>query len=481
MKKSSDTLVRQHGLVLDPQGLLRCKGRLGNSLELSLEEREPILLAQDDLAKLIVQDCHIRSLHSGVRSTLVLLRNQFWLPNGRKFVTNFVRKCVPCKKVSAKPYCYPDPPALPTYRVISGNPFSAVGIDYTRYLLVRNGVNTTKTYIAVFACCITRAIHLELVSDLTAEQFVLAFRRFAARRSLPTTVVTDNATYFVAGNTTIKETLDQSFANDFLQSYNIRWIHVPGRCPAWGGMYERLVGLVKQTLRKVLGKCLVSKAELETIITETEAAVNNRPITYVEETSSLSPEALTPSHLLHGCLINTLPHYGSTDDPDLIQSKHGQLTQRVNYRNSLMHQIWNRWRTEYLNFLRERKANFSRKTSTILPKVGDIVIIHDDNPRVEWKIGKVTDLIPGKDGEERVAKVLSNKTELTRATYKLYPLEVNAMTDTSDSTIDCKDGSSTEHPEQSDALIKERRQAFRNALTKLQSLAGDSGGGGSIS
>ena len=84
---------------------------------------------------------------------------------------------------------------------------------------------------------------MELVTDLTAEQFVLAFRRFAARRSLPTTVVTDNATYFVSGNTTIKEILDQSVANDILQSYNFRWIHVPGRCPAWGGMYERLVCL----------------------------------------------------------------------------------------------------------------------------------------------------------------------------------------------------------------------------------------------
>ena len=131
LNKSSDTLVRQLGLFLDLQGLLRCKGRLGNSLDFSLEEREPILLAQDDLAKLIVQDCHIRSLHSGVRSTLVLLRNQFWLPNGRKFVSNFVRKCVLCKQVSAKLYCYPDPPALPTCRVNSGNPFSTVGIDYT--------------------------------------------------------------------------------------------------------------------------------------------------------------------------------------------------------------------------------------------------------------------------------------------------------------------------------------------------------------
>ena len=55
------------------------------------------------------------------------------------------------------------------------------------------------------------------------------------------------------------------------------------------------------------------------------------------------------------------------------------------------------------------------------------------------------------------------------------------MIDTSDSTIGCKDGSSTEHLEQSAALTKERRQAIRNALSKLQNLAGDSGGGGSIS
>ena len=155
---------------------------------------------------------------------------------------------------------------------------------------------------------------------------------------------------------------------------------------------------------------------METIITETEAAVNNRPITYLEETSSLTPEALTPSHFLHGCLNNTLPHYGNTDDPDFIYPRHGHLKERINYRNSLMHQIWNRWRTEFLNFLPERKAKFSRVTSTILPKVGDIVIIHDDSPRVEWKVCKVIELIPGKDGEERVAKVLSNKSELTRAT-----------------------------------------------------------------
>ena len=125
---------------------------------------------------------------------------------------------------------------------------------------------------------------------------------------------------------------------------------------------------MEQTPRKVLGISLVSNAELEKIITETDAAVNNRPIT---------------------C---------------------------------------------------------------------DIIINHNHSTRtrVEWKIGKVTELIPGKYEEERVDKVLFNKTKLTRATYKLYPLEINAKIDASDSTIGCKDGSSAEHSEQSDSLTKER-------------------------
>ena len=97
---------------------------------------------------------------------------------------------------------------------------------------------------------------------------------------------------------------------------------------------------------------------------------------------------------------------------------------------------------------------------------------------IEGKIDNVTDFIAGKDREERVAKVLSNKTELTRATYNLYHLEVNAMIHAGDQTIGRKNGSSTVHSEQSDALTKVRRQAFRKALTKLQTLPGVAGDGG---
>ena len=97
-----------------------------------------------------------------------------------------------------------------------------------------------------------------------------------------------------------------------------------------------LVALVEQTLKKVLGISLVSRADLETIITESDAAVNSRRITYVEETVSLTDEALTPSHLIHGGQINTVPHYGRSGYPDFVQSKHTQLTQRMKYRNSFI-------------------------------------------------------------------------------------------------------------------------------------------------
>ena len=68
--------------------------------------------------------------------------------------------------------------------------FIGVGIDYTGHLFIKsNAAEESKTYIAVFACCITGAVHEELVIDLTTEQFPLAFHRFCAEKSLPTTVV----------------------------------------------------------------------------------------------------------------------------------------------------------------------------------------------------------------------------------------------------------------------------------------------------
>ena len=86
--------------------------------------------------------------------------------------------------------------------------------------------------------------------------------------------------------------------------------------------------------------------------------------------------------------------------------------------------MWNRWTSEYVRALRERhNLKYSDKTA-ILDK-GDVVIIRgDDKNRNKWKLGIVEDLIVGRDGVLRAAKLRSGRGILERAVQHLYPLEL---------------------------------------------------------
>ena len=134
--------------------------------------------------------------------------------------------------------------------------------------MVKTSSGIAKRYIALFGCCATRAIHLEVAEDLSTESFILLFRRFCARRSTPSTVVSDNATCFLSGKREIEEILEDEDVKAHMSSHSVRWINIPGQSPAWGGQYERLIGVMKSTLKKVLGHAMVTDGELHTIICE---------------------------------------------------------------------------------------------------------------------------------------------------------------------------------------------------------------------
>ena len=83
-------------------------------------------------------------------------------------------------------------------RVSPTDPFAAMGVDLTGALYVRTSEGEFKVYICLFTCAMSRAIHLEIVSDLTVESFLLAFWRFAARRSVPKFLISDNGSTYLA-------------------------------------------------------------------------------------------------------------------------------------------------------------------------------------------------------------------------------------------------------------------------------------------
>ncbi|GFW59932.1 integrase catalytic domain-containing protein [Trichonephila clavipes] len=146
----------------------------------------------------------------------------------------------------------------------------------------------------------TRGIHFDLASSMSTKHFLLAFRRFISRRGSCSIVYSDNAKSFKATSKDLiyfAKILKNLEFKDFISSRGITWKFIVERAPWWGGFYERLVKLVKDPLRKILGKALLTFEELATILIEIEYTVNSRPLTYVMDDFS-EPNPLTPLDFL---------------------------------------------------------------------------------------------------------------------------------------------------------------------------------------
>ena len=176
---------------------------------------------------------------------------------------------------------------------------------------------------------------------------------------------------------------------------------------------------MKRCLKKTLGKACLNTIELNTILTEVEAVLNSRPLTYpYTDINDASP--LTPSHFLCGYRLLTLPDRNAKEneaDPDYIPSEMSTkaLTKRVQYQKTLINAFWTRWKTEYLTSLREHHTCRKRILNKKAVAIGDVIPIHDNTPQNQWKIGVVTNLHTGKDG-------LARSVSLAKSTFWNYDL-----------------------------------------------------------
>jgi len=190
--------------------------------------------------------------------------------------------------------------------------------------------------------------------DLSEETFLQAFHRFSSRRSLPQLVLSDNASTFMAAADDLKALFESDTVKESLGNQGIEWKFIPRRAPWYGVYWERLVRLTKNALKKTLNRAFVTLSSLQTLIVEIEAHLNNRRLTYVSSELN-EPEPLTPSHLLYGRVINTVPDTPTTQDElsdedfKKTGSKlHHTLSKRAKAQALLVQHFWSRWKREYL-------------------------------------------------------------------------------------------------------------------------------------
>lgn len=411
---------------LDDEGIIRVGGRLKNA-QLSYSQKHQILLpSRHTLTELIIRAEHIKCLHSGVQLTIASLRSKYWPLSARSTVRAIIRKCVRCFKARpvAAEYLMG---SLPQNRVLPARPFLNVGVDYFGPLYISEGSRrkptVKKVYGSVFVCFATRAVHIELVGDLTAESFIAALRRFTARRGKIANIYSDNGTQFVGANRELQRLLTQLYSQidkgvigNYLTNDNVNWHFIPPRSPHFGGLWEAAVKSIKTHLTRVVGKTSLNYEELYTLLVQIEGLLNSRPITPISsDPNDLS--FLTPSHFLTGDVTNSLA------EPNLEHLKIGTLS-RWQYVQVLREHFWRRWRKEYLNELQARSKWNQVGNSNIAP--GLLVIIKEDNvsPGL-WLLGRVVQVFPGGDGIVRTASVRTVRGLVQRPVTKLCVLPID--------------------------------------------------------
>ena len=183
-------------------------------------------------------------------------------------------------------------PDLPPERIAAQNPFAVSGIDYAGPFLVKHGRGHAKVWLAVFTCMVARAIHIEIVPDLTASSFLKALKSMAWIKGTPKRILTDNATNFTKS---AKVLLEISTDNEVIKEFNLKgitWQFTPSFAPHFGGIFERMIGTLKKELVKLIGSAEVTYHELRNILTEVEGIINTRPLV---KTGNL--KIITPKHI----------------------------------------------------------------------------------------------------------------------------------------------------------------------------------------
>ncbi|XP_039280373.1 uncharacterized protein LOC120350555 isoform X2 [Nilaparvata lugens] len=412
-------------LFIHSDGLIRVGGRLANA-NIDFDFKHQILLpANHKFTKALIFYHHNKLCHAGVQATMAAIRQRFWIPSTRRTVKNVLRKCIKCFRFTHTQAAQLMG-QLPSVHVNIDFPFMNVGLDYAGPFSLRIGGPKSRTfgkaYFAFFICKITRAVHIEVVSELSTSVFLAALTRFISRRGIPRNIYSDNATTFVGANNDLKELGDflnlpsnQQILQNSAASLHIQWNFIPPRAPHHGGLWERGIRNFKSIYKIIAFKHIWNFEEMCTLSAQVEAILNSSPIVPLSE-DPLDLQFLSPGHFLIARPLNALPSHKQ-------KFKHVNFLARWNRLAEVTKEFWQQWSEEYLVTLQKR-----HKWSSSSPnlQVGTLVLLKDPGtPPTLWKLGRITEVFPGSDDKVRVIQVLTDSGVFKRSIASVAPLPLD--------------------------------------------------------
>ena len=426
--------LSSHIISLHPfmgrDGLLHIGGRLSKA-PMSFEQKHPILLsARDELTHRHYKQVHLTMSHCGPTLLFSSAGQKFYCTGARQLARQVCHQCIVCRKVAVRTQTQLMG-QLPAARITPAPAFTTTGVDYVGPFFLKDGTGRrprlVKGYLAVFVCFSTKAIHLEVVRDMTTEAFLAAMKRFVSKRGLPKDLHSDNGGNFIGAKKDLEELYEflstaqlPEGVRTFLLDNRMIWHTIPDRAPHFGGLWEAAVKSAKYHLKRVLGDQHLTYEEMSTVTCQVEACLNSRPLGIQHCLSPDGIRPLTPGHFL---IQRELMAYPKTAiDLKISLCKRWTLCQAI------VQQFWKRWAGKFVQQLQA-----AQKWNAASPNlaVGDIVLMKDASAfQTHWGLAKVTAVFPGQDGLVRAADVLTKKVIIPEPSVKrpILPSQLKVKT-----------------------------------------------------
>ena len=172
---------------------------------------------------------------------------------------------------------------LPAARITPDKPpFTNTGIDYFGPFLVKLKRSLVKRYGVIFTCLAVRAVHIEVASSLETDTFILALRRFIARRGQVKRMYSDNGTNLAGGERELRESIklwNNEKIHQLLLQKEIEWHFSLPTASHFGGTWERCLRTIRKVLNAISSEQHLDDESFITLMTEVESIINGRPLT----------------------------------------------------------------------------------------------------------------------------------------------------------------------------------------------------------
>ncbi|XP_049326051.1 uncharacterized protein LOC111195703 [Astyanax mexicanus] len=359
-------------------GLIRVGGRLRRAEDLDPDTIHPIVLdSKHHITQLLIQKYDDELHHPGPERVFGEIRRRYWVLRGREAVKRHQHNCPECRRWRATPVI-PKMADLPSARLrLYKPPFWSTGVDCFGPYSAKIGRRLEKRWGVIFKCMTTSCVHLDLLESIDTDAFLMALRRFVARRGKPFEILSDRGTNFRGGAAELQDafaSLEDSL-RQHLADQQIAFRFNPPNAPHFGGTWEREIKSVKAALQVVLGNQTVMESVLRTVLIEVEGIINSKPLGYISSDVA-DPDPVTPNLLLMGRKDASLPQ--------AVYSPSDLCRRRWRHSQILADHFWSNFIRHHLPDLQKLQKWQAETDNLTTDQV--VMVVDPQLPRAMWLI-----------------------------------------------------------------------------------------------